>query len=168
MLVKERLFLKNMFLAIILSIIVIFIHFNEEYNVYVDQITTRNNKLHRFLELNADNYRELLSDDWILSVNYKIDPYEEMGIYELLYTVNIAFLSLNSFENVRIFDLLCLSKIPAFYYVKNGVVLDQGNKIVTSLDLDRKNDLINVVDFYILSKVHDMYDYLRKFMKRMH
>lgn len=168
MLVKERLFLKNMFLAIILSIIVIFIHFNEEYNVYIDQITTRNNKLHRFLELNADNYRELLSDDWILSVNYKIDPYEEMSIYELLYTVNIAFLSLDSLENVRIFDLFCLSKIPAFYYVKNGVVLDQGNKIVTSLDLKRKNDFINVVDFYVLSKVHDIYDSLRKLMKRMH
>ncbi|ELQ75577.1 hypothetical protein THOM_1440 [Trachipleistophora hominis] len=115
MLVNERLFLRNMFLAIILSIITIFIHFNEEYRVEVNQITTKNNKLHKFLELNTNNYRELLSDDWILSVNYKINPYEDMNIYELLYTVNIASLSLDSFENVRIFDLLNLSKVPGFF-----------------------------------------------------
>ncbi|ELQ75578.1 hypothetical protein THOM_1441, partial [Trachipleistophora hominis] len=39
---------------------------------------------------------------------------------------------------------------------------------VSVLDFNKKNDLINVIDFYLLSKVHEAYNHLRKFITKMH
>lgn len=167
MLLKERLFFRNMFLTVILAIIVIIIHFREHIPKEGSEITTRNNKLHQYLDLDFNNCKEILEDDWILSVNHKIDPYESINIYELLYSVNIASLTIDSFQKAIILDSLNITQVPALFYIRNGVVLDSGSKIVSILDFKKKTDLMNVIDLYCLAKVNRLHKYLKSLLTRV-
>lgn len=156
-----------MFLAIILSVVVIFIHLNEDKMDMSGEITTRNNRLHRFIEINMDNYKELLEENWVLCINCEVNPYNDMSFYELLYITNIATLSIDSINTAMIFDMFNLSRTDSLYYIWNGVVLDQNGEIVSIINLNKKKSIANIIDVYLLSKVRSLHKYVRLFASKL-
>lgn len=168
MILKQRLLIINMFLSMMLSIAIIIIHFNEENKTEVNEIRKSNNKIHKFIYLNKNNMIDLLHEEWVLCVNCDVNSYENLSIYQLLFVTNISILNIDSLETAMVSNKFCVSKIPMVYYIKNGVLLGHNNKTIRILDLNKKCDLINVIDLHCLSLLFSIFKYLRSYIHKFY
>lgn len=161
----RRSFLSRMSVFIICFLFIIcYIIDDLNKNTETAQIKKSEPVLHKFIQIREkEHLKTLLKEDWLLII--QINNEHPIVLLPFLLRRNVARLYLRDFTDILILDCILGDKLQFYiknmqnadlsvhlltFHIKDSTVFTTDHELVHTLDLNRKIDLINVVNLFAL------------------